>query len=75
MEEKLIEYIAEILEVEEEELSLETAFKVDEYDWDSLKGYAMLVMLEEEFGVELSVDDFIEASTIQDLFDYIQANQ
>ncbi|MBN7774064.1 acyl carrier protein [Clostridium aminobutyricum] len=75
MDGKLIEHMAEILEVEQEELLLDTAFKADKYDWDSLKGYAMLVMLEEEFGIEMPVDDFIEAKTIRDLFDYIQVNQ
>jgi acyl carrier protein len=71
MEEKLLENMADVLETEPDELSLDTEFKVDEYDWDSLKGYAILVMLEEEFGVQMSVDDFIKAQTIRDLFGYV----
>lgn len=75
MESKLLENMAEILEVEVEELALETEFKLDKYDWDSLKGYATLVMLEEEFGVEMPVDDFIEAKKIRNLYKYIQDNK
>lgn len=75
MIEKLIENMADILEVEVEELKLETAFKVEKFDWDSLKGYVMLVMLEEEFEVDMPVDDFIKAQTVGDLHEYVKANQ
>jgi len=67
MEEKLLEELADILEAEPGELDLDTEFKVDRFDWDSLKGYAMLVMMEDEFGVEVSVDDFIASKTPRDL--------
>ncbi|QHI72080.1 acyl carrier protein [Aminipila terrae] len=74
MERLLLESMADILETEVEKLNLETEFKTEEYDWDSLKGYAILVMLEEEFQVEMPVDDFIEAKKIQDLFNYIHTH-
>jgi acyl carrier protein len=67
MEEKLLESIADILEAEVCDIGLDTEFKKDEYEWDSLKGFAMLVMLEEDFGVKVSVDDFIAAKTTRDL--------
>lgn len=74
MEEKLLEQMADILEADIAELDLETEFKDDKFDWDSLKGYAMLVMLEEEFNIEMTVEDFIETKKIKDLYDYIQKN-
>lgn len=63
----MIANLADVLEVEPEELSLDVLFKDPKYDWDSLKGYAILVMIEEEFGVNVSVEKFIEAQTIKDL--------
>lgn len=70
MEERLIENVADILEVEPDELTLDTEFKVEKFDWDSLKGYAILVMLEEEFDKKVTVDDFIAAKTINDLLNF-----
>lgn len=72
MEERFIENMAEILEVEPERLSMDTNFKTNEFEWDSLKGYAMIVMMEEEFSVEISVNKFIEAKTVGDLYQYIK---
>ncbi|MDR0596834.1 MAG: acyl carrier protein [Clostridiales Family XIII bacterium] len=71
MKEKLIAELAEILETEQSELNTDTMFKVDEFEWDSLKGFAILIMIEETFGVEVSVDDFIEAKTVGDLIGLI----
>jgi acyl carrier protein len=71
MEERFIENMAEILEVEPEKLGMDTYFKTSEFEWDSLKGYAMIVMIEEEFDVQISVNKFIEARTVGDLFQYI----
>jgi acyl carrier protein len=73
MEQKLIEEMADILEVDASELTLDTVFKAPEYDWDSLKGYAIIVMVEDEFGKEISVDDFIEIKTIKELQTLINA--
>jgi acyl carrier protein len=71
MEKKLLEELADILETEEGELTLDTPFKVDAFDWDSLKGYAILVMLEDEFAAAISVDDFIAAQTPRDLLAHV----
>ncbi|MDR0520106.1 MAG: acyl carrier protein [Clostridiales Family XIII bacterium] len=67
MEEKLIELVADVLEAEPGALSLDTEFKTDEFDWDSMKGYAILVTLEDEFGASITVDDFIAAKRVGDL--------
>jgi acyl carrier protein len=67
MEEKLLEELADILEVDAGEITLDTEFKTNAFAWDSLKGYAALVMLEDEFGATVSVDDFIAAKTPRDL--------
>jgi acyl carrier protein len=72
MKEKLIELSAEILETDASELTLDTPFKDDRFLWDSLKGFAMLIMLEEDFDTRVSVDDFIAASTLRDLLAHIE---
>ncbi|MDR2162843.1 MAG: acyl carrier protein [Clostridiales Family XIII bacterium] len=71
MEEKLLISLADILEVDEDAVTLDTEFKTDAFDWDSLKGYATLVTIEDEFGVTVSVDDFIAAKTPRDLLSLI----
>jgi acyl carrier protein len=71
MEQRFLENMADILEVDASELSLDTDFREPRFDWDSLKGYAVLVMIEEEFGKELELDQFIEAGTIGDLLRHV----
>ena len=58
------EKIAEILETEM--VRPETEFRqVD--DFDSLKGFAIIVTIERDYGRRLSVDEFLNCSTIADL--------
>ena len=73
MEKELIAEIADILEVDPEELSLETDFREDRFDFDSLKGYAMIVMIEDLFDTTISVDDFIASKTIGSLLEKARA--
>ena len=56
--------IAEILETEM--VRPETEFRqVD--DFDSLKGFAIIVTIERDYGRRLSVNEFLSCSTIADL--------
>ena len=63
-----VEKIAEILEVTPEELALETDFRNDTPYWDSLKGFGMLVLLEEDYGLKMPVDEFLECKTLADIY-------
>jgi len=67
-EKKFIEDISGILEVDEDGLSLETDFRNDVPFWDSLKGFGIIVLIEEEYGKKLSVEEFLEQRTIGDLY-------
>ncbi|HRW93777.1 MAG TPA: acyl carrier protein [Thermotogota bacterium] len=67
-EQKFLEGISEILEVETDEISLDTDFRKEIPFWDSLKGFGILVYLEEDYNKKLSVDEFMEQKTIGDLF-------
>jgi acyl carrier protein len=65
---KFLELMAEILEVEVNEISMETDFRNDIEDWDSMKGFAIICMLEDEYGIQLDVPTFLKCSTISDLY-------
>ena len=64
---KFIELVAEVLEVDSETISMETVFR-DMDEFSSLVGYSLIVMMEDEYGVKVSVDEFIKCNTIQDLY-------
>jgi acyl carrier protein len=72
MREKLLENVAEILEIAPSKLEWNINFKSMEFNFNSLRGYAILIMIEEEFGVEMTVEQFIEAQTLSDLLGYIE---
>jgi acyl carrier protein len=74
MEQQLLDIMADVLEVETNEISLDTDFRDDKFDFDSLKGYAILVMIEDDMGVQVSVDDFIASKTIGELLEKVKAN-
>ncbi len=67
--EKFIEFIAEILEVEPEELTAESVFREVPEMFDSMMGFSILCMLEDEYGKKVSVDTFLDCATVQDLFE------
>lgn len=68
---KLIIKMADILEVKPNQVKPSTNFRTDFPDWDSLKGFATLVMLEEEFNLKITVNEFLKLNTITDLHDLI----
>lgn len=68
----LLTELAEILEVEISSLNKNTNFRRDIEYWDSLKGFSILVLLQDEFNVKISVDEFIVMSTIDDLTNEIK---
>lgn len=66
--EQFLELVAEIFEVEPDEISLDTVFR-DEIDgFSSMEGFSLIVMMEDEYGVTVSVEEFLECKTIGDLY-------
>ena len=56
--------IAEILEIE----TVTPDFKFREIDeWDSLKGFSIIVLMEQDYGKEMSVETFLGCETVGDL--------
>jgi len=70
---EFLEKMAMILEVEPTEISLETSFRNDVPYWDSLKGFGMIVILEEDYGKKITVEEFLECHTLGDLFSRIDS--
>lgn len=71
MEKKFLEDIADILEVEPEVLDFQTDFRKDVEDFDSLKGYSILILFEDDYEKKMSVEEFLNCKTIGDLFQFI----
>ncbi|HAM16453.1 MAG TPA: hypothetical protein DCP91_11495 [Eggerthellaceae bacterium] len=66
---KFLETMADIFEVDVEDLDMSVPFRdVEAYDFDSLKGFAIICAFEEEYGKEVSVDTFLECKTLADLY-------
>ncbi len=67
--EDFVKKIAEILEVDESELAAESEFRSATPCWSSLMGFGILVMLEEDYGYKMPVDDFLKTKTIGELYE------
>ena len=68
-EQKFIENVADIFEVEPDEVSMDMDFRKDIDEFSSLIGFSLIVMMEDEYGVKVSVDDFLKCVTVRDLYD------
>lgn len=59
-----LEKVAEILEVE----AVTTDFKFREVaEWDSMKGFSLIVLLEGDYSKPMTVDQFLACETVGDL--------
>ena len=56
--------VAEILEVES--VTAETRFR-EVGEFDSLKGFSLIVLLESDYGKQMSVEAFLNSQTVGDL--------
>ena len=66
--EEFLSKIAEILEVE----AVTPDFKFREIDeWDSLKGFLIIVLMEQDYGKEMSVETFLGCETVADLAKFV----
>ena len=69
--EKLKKIIAEVLNVDEEEITMETTF-VDDLGADSLDVFQIIMGLEEEFDIEIDNEEAEKIKTVQDAADQIR---
>lgn len=60
--------LAEALDIEDaSRLTPKTAFH-DLDEWDSISLLSVIAMLDEEFGIQIEMNEFKELKTIEDLF-------
>ncbi len=72
MFEKMRSIIAEQLNVNEDEIKLESNFKED-LGADSLDLFELVMALEEEFDVEVCSEDLEKLVTVNDVVEYMKA--
>jgi acyl carrier protein len=66
--ERFLELVAEILEVDPESISMDTDFRNDVDGWDSMKGFSIICMIEDEYQVQIDVPSFLRCRTVGDLY-------
>ena len=66
--EQFLELAAEVFEVEPDEISMDTDFREEIDGFSSMVGFSLIVMMEDEYGVKVSVDEFLQCKTIGDLY-------
>ena len=69
--EKLKKIIAEVLNVDEDEITTETTF-IDDLGADSLDVFQILMGLEEEFDIEIANEDAEKIVTVGDALEQIK---
>ena len=68
--EKKMELLAEILDVDVEEVTPEK--ELAEFTWDSIAILSFMAMMDEEFGKEVKGADVKKLVTVQDAFDMME---
>ena len=71
MPENMREMIAEQLNVDVNEITLETSFK-DDLGADSLDLFELVMALEDEYGIELPADELASIVTVEDVLNYLK---
>ncbi len=70
-QEQYFKDIAEILEVDAESLSPETDFRNVVDSWSSMTGFAMIIYLEDTYGVSVDPDRFSSLNTLGELYSLV----
>lgn len=72
MFEKVREIIAEKLNVDQEEVKLESSI-VDDLGADSIDLIELIMNLEEEYGISISDEEAVKLKTVGDVVDFINS--
>jgi len=71
MPENMREMIAEQLNVDVSEITLETSFK-DDLGADSLDLFELVMALEDQYDIELPADELANIVTVEDVINYLR---
>jgi len=69
--EKLQQIIAEVLNVDADEITMDTTF-VDDLGADSLDLFELVMALEDEYSVEIPAEELQELTTVGAVMDYLK---
>ena len=69
--EKLKKIIAEVLNVDPDEITMETTFQ-DDLGADSLDVYQIIIGIEEEFDIEIPAETAEQVTTVEDAVEMIK---
>lgn len=70
MKEEFMNALAEALEIEDREVNPEDRFR-DYPEWDSLTQLTLIAMLDENYDVEIEMEDFKKLITVGELLDEV----
>lgn len=73
MLEKMKKYIAEELNVDESEITPDTDFR-DDLGADSLDLYELAMKLEDEYEIEIPVEELQDLRTVGDVIEYLNSH-
>jgi len=65
--EKFLQEMAEILDVGEDSIDMDTQFR-DIDGWGSMVGYSILILMEEDYNTKISVQDFLKINTLGEIY-------
>ena len=69
--EKIREIIAEVLNLDPEEIRLDSAFE-DDLGADSLDLFELVMALEDEYNIEIPAEELTELATVGDVIEYLK---
>jgi len=71
MEEKFLAFVADIMETDVSEISMETVYQ--EYEkWDSFMMLTLVMELEAEYGVSVPIESLGRVKTLADLYEFVK---
>lgn len=65
--EKFLLEMAEIFDVDVDTIKMDTRFR-DIDGWGSMVGYSILILMEEDYNIKISVQDFLKINTFGEIF-------
>lgn len=71
MEEKFLSFVADVMERDVSEISMDTAYK-DFEPWDSLMMLTLMMEIEAEYGVSIPIERLGNVKTLSDLYAFVR---
>ena len=71
MEQKFLEMITEVFEIEDRTITMNETFR-DFEEWDSLVHLSLIAEIDEVYDITIEDDTFKELTTLEDLYEEIQ---